>query len=180
MTATKNIAIVVILVVVIGIGVMGVLLYSNSVPPPTEPPGDEPEIVCKDGLEVWAEAIYSQDFMPEIPEEGPPFYTIIWLNVTNTGNITVAYFHAVRVTIYFYNTSQELVTLDLTSNIQYFIWPRIEPGESALFEFTNVRNSIFSPSIEEDTLLYSRVLATWETGSEIMVTTPPSELLYTQ
>ena len=114
----KIAAIGIILVVVIGLGIVGVMLYSYSVPPPEEPPGEEPEIVIKDGLEAWAEAIYWQDFMPAIPEEGPPFYTIIWINVTNTGNTTITNFYAVRVTIYFYNTSQVLVTLDLTSNIQ--------------------------------------------------------------
>ncbi|MFW9893856.1 MAG: hypothetical protein ACFFFO_16745 [Candidatus Thorarchaeota archaeon] len=179
MTGTKTIAIGVILVVAIGLVVVGVLLYSNPVPPPTEPPGDDPEIVSKDGLEAWAEAIYWQDFMPAIPEEGPPFYTIIWLNVTNTGNTTITNFHAVRATIYFHNTSQELVTLDLTSNIQYFVWPQIGPGENVVFEFTNVRDSIFSPSIEEGAVLYSRVLTTWETGSEMILTAPPSELSYT-
>jgi hypothetical protein len=179
MINSKTTAIGLILVVVIGLGIVGVMLYSYSVPPPQEPPGEEPETVIKDGLEAWAKAIYSQDFMPAIPEEGPPFYTIIWLNVTNTGNTTITNFHAVRATIYFYNTSQELATLDLTSNIQYFVWPQIGPEESVVFEFTNVRDSIFSPTIEEGAILYSRVLATWETGSEMILTTPPSALFYT-
>jgi hypothetical protein len=164
MTDRKIAATGIILVVVIGLGIVGVMLYSFSVPPPDEPPGEEPEIVIKDGLEVWAEALYWQDFMPAIPDEGPPF-------VTN--------FHAVRVTIYFHNTSQVLVTLDLTSNIQYFVWPQIGPGESVVFEFTNIRDPIFSPTIEEGAVLYSRVLATWESGSEVILTTPPSALLYT-
>jgi hypothetical protein len=180
MTDTRPIAIGVILVVVIGFGLIGALLYSNSIPPPTEPPGEVPEIVTKDGLEVWAEAIYWQDFMPAIPPEGPPFYTIIWLNVTNTGNTTITNFHAVRVTIYFNDTSQELATLDLTSNVLYFVWPEIKPRDSVVFEFTNVRDSIFSPTIEEGAALYSRVLATWESGAEMILTTPPSELSYTQ
>jgi hypothetical protein len=175
----KIAAIGIILVVVIGLGIVGVMLYSQSVPPPEEPPGEDPEIITVDGLEAWAEAIYWQDFMPAIPEEGPPFYTIIWVNVTNTGNITITNFHPVRVTIYFYNTSQVFVTLDLTSNIQYLVWPQIGPGESVVFEFTNVRDSIFSPTIEEGAALYSRVLATWESGSEMILTTPPSALLYT-
>ncbi|MHA2384073.1 MAG: hypothetical protein ACXACT_15985 [Candidatus Thorarchaeota archaeon] len=176
----KIAAIGIILVVVIGLGIVGVLLYSYPIPPPEEPPGEEPEIVIKDGLEAWAEAIYWQDFMPAIPEEGPPFYTLIWVNVTNTGNTTITNFHPVRMSIYFYNTSQVLVTLDLTSNIQYFVWPQIGSGESVVFEFTNVRDSIFSPTIEEGAVLYSRVLATWESGSEMILTTPPSALLYTQ
>jgi hypothetical protein len=184
MTARKSIAMGFILVAVIGLGVVGVLInlsFSDplQVPPPSEPPNGEPEIIIENELEGWAVTMYWQDFMPEIPEEGPPFYTTIWVNVTNTGNTTVIGFYAVRVTIYFYNTSLPLVTLDLTSSIQYFVWPEIRPGESADFEFTNVRDSVFSPTIEEGAVLYSRVLTRWENGSEMILTTPPSPLKYT-
>jgi len=184
MISTKATTIGVILVVVTGLTVVGVLVNSSfsdplQVPPPAEPPGDEPEIITKDGLEAWAEAIYSQDFMPEIPEEGPPFYTVIWLNVTNNGNITVTNFHVVRVTIYFFDTNRPLATLDLVSNIQYFVWPELRPGKCADFEYINVRDTIFSPTIDEGTLLYSRVLTQWENGGEMILTTPPFALLYT-
>ncbi|MFW9802488.1 MAG: hypothetical protein ACFFFC_07545 [Candidatus Thorarchaeota archaeon] len=175
----------IILVAVLGLGVVGgMLLIADSnplqIPPPPGPPGEEPEIIIEGELEGWAEAIYWQDFMPDIPDEGPPFYTIIWINVTNIGNITVEYFYAVRMTIYFYDNCSPLATLDLDSNIQYFVWPMIRPGGSAVFEFTNVRNSIFSPTIDEGTLLYSRVLTKWENGNEMILTTPPSPLGYTQ
>ncbi|MHA2069607.1 MAG: hypothetical protein ACXABY_35030 [Candidatus Thorarchaeota archaeon] len=184
MTAGKTTAIGIILVAVIGLGVVGVLInlsFSDplQVPPPADPPGEELEPIIKDGLSAWAEAMYWQDFMPIVPAEGPPFYTIIWINVTNIGNSTVTNFHAVRVTIYFYNNSLPLVTLDLMSSIQYFVWPEIEPGESVEFEFTNVRDSIFSPTIEEGAILYSRILARWENGSEMILSTPPSPLEYT-
>lgn len=184
MIGTKTTAFGIILVVITGLTAVGVLINSSfsdplQVPPPVEPPGDEPEIVTKDGLEAWASTIYSQDFMPEIPEEGPPFYTVIWLNVTNKGNITVTNFHAVRVTIYFCNTNLPLVTLDLVSNIQYFVWPEIRPGKCADFEYINLRDTIFSPTIEEGTLLYSRILTQWENGGEMILTSPPSALFYT-
>jgi hypothetical protein len=180
----KTTAIGVILVVVIGLSVVGVLinsLFSDplQVPPPSEPPGENPEIVIVNELKAWAEAIYWQDFMPAIPEEGPPFMTLIWVNVTNIGNVTVTNFEAFRVTIYFSITNLPLVTLELMSNIQYFIWPHIEPGESVVFEFTNNRDSIFSPSIEEGAMLYSRVLTSWGNGSEMILTTPPSALFHT-
>ena len=184
MSARKVTAVTIVLVAVLGLGAIGrILLITDSNPlqnpPPSEPPGEEPEIFFEAGLEGWAEAIYWQDFMPEIPEDGPPFYSIIWINVTNTGNITVEYFYAVRMTIYFYDNCSPLVTLDLDSNIQYFVWPMIRPGESAGFEFTNVRDHIFSPTIDEGTVLYSRVLTRWENGNEMILTTPPSELGYT-
>jgi hypothetical protein len=184
MSAWKVTAVGIILVAVLGLGAIGgMLLIADSNPLqihlPLGPPGEEPEIIIEAGLEGWAEAIYWQDFMPEILEEGPPFYTIIWINVTNIGNITVEYFYAVRMTIYFYDNCSPLVTLDLDSNIQYFVWPMIRPGGSALFEFTNVRDCVFSPTIDEGTLLYSKVLTRWENGNEMILTTPPSELGYT-
>jgi hypothetical protein len=182
MTARKTSAIGVILVVVIGLVVVGVLLNSlfsdPPVPPPSEPPGEEPEIIIVNGLKAWAVANYSQDFMPGTPEEHP-FYTLILLNVTNIGNTTVTDFHAVRVTIYFTDTDNTLVTLNLVSRIQYFVWPQIGPNESVVFEYINTGESAFSPSIEEDTLLYSRVLTRWENENQMILTTPPSTLLYT-
>ncbi|MHA2424911.1 MAG: hypothetical protein ACXAEF_08995 [Candidatus Thorarchaeota archaeon] len=180
MTDRKIVTIGIILVAVIGLGVVGVLInQSPQVPPSGEPPGDDSDIVKNDGLEAWAEAIYWQDFIPAIPEEGPPFYTSICVNVTNKGNTTVTNFYAGRVTIYFLNSMVPLATLDLMSNIQYFIWPLIRPGESVVFEFTNIRESIFSPSVEEGVVLYSRVLTGWGNGSEMILTTPPSALVYT-
>jgi hypothetical protein len=182
MSVKKIAALSITLVAVLGLGLFGPELFMANqlqIPPPAEPPGEEPEITIAYGLEACAKAIYWQDFMPGFSEEGPPFYTIIWINVTNTGNTTVTNFHAVRATIYFYNNSQSLATLELESSIQYFVWPEIRPGKSADFEYTNVRDSIFSPTIEEGTLLYSRVLVRWENGNEMILTTPPSALLYT-
>ncbi len=184
MSTKKIITVSIILVAVVGLGIFGAdLLVADSnplqVPPPPEPPGEEPESTIACDLEAWAIAVYSQDFMPAISEEGPPFYTVIWINVTNNGNTTVTNFHAVRVTIYFYDTNLPLVTLEVDSNIQYFVWPEIRPGTTADFEYINKRDTIFSPTIEEGTLLYSRVLTRWENGNEMILTTPPSPLLYT-
>ncbi len=185
MTARKFTAMGVILVAIIGLGVLGVfinLFYSSppEIPPPPEPPEEEPEIIIKDGLAAWAETTYWQDFMPEIPEEGPPFFTTVCVNVTNNGTTTVNNFWAVQVTIFFYNTSGQLVTLDLVSSVEYFVWPEIRPGESVVFEFTNDRNNIFSPSIEEGAVLYSKVLTRWGLESEMELTTLPSALQYNQ
>lgn len=185
MASRKTIAMGVVLVAVIGLGtglILNNLLYSDpdQVPPPSDQPEEEPEIFFKDGLGAWANTTYWQDFMPEIPEEGPPFYTTVWVNVSNNGTITVNNFIAIQVTIYFYDTSCPLATLDLVSSVVYFIWPEIRPGESVVFEFTNSRSSIFSPAIDEGTELYSKVLTIWGNESEMCLTTPPSELLYNQ
>ncbi|TFG98172.1 hypothetical protein E4H12_06805 [Candidatus Thorarchaeota archaeon] len=184
MSDRKSVAIIVILVTVLGMGVsmvvIGLIQFLQSgpiqVPPPSLPPGEDPDIIVSHNLEIWAEAIYSQDFMPFIPEEGPPFNTIIWVNVTNTGNTTVSNFEAVRTTIYFHNNSMPLVTLNL---IIVGDPAQIDPGESLILRFTNDRESIFSPTIDEGAVLYSRILTRWGDGIEEILTTPPSAVGYT-
>ena len=181
MSDRRTIAIVVILVTVLGMGVIGIILNVPrtdllQVPPPSVPPGENPEIIISHGLEVWAEASYGQDFMPFIPREGPPFYTLIRVNVTNTGETTVSDFEAIRMTIYFDNTSVPLVTLNLTLVGD---WQQIGPGENTVLVFTNSRDSIFSPTIDEGTELYGRILTRWGDGIESILTTPPSAVLFT-
>ncbi len=180
MLARKIVAISIIVVAVLGLGVFGLILNLSDplqVPPPPSPPDEDPEIVITQELETWAEVMYWQDFMPAIPEEGPPFYLIIWINVTNTGTTPITDFDAVRATIYFHNTSMPLVTLSLHKVIPE--GSEVGPRESIVFEFTNDRETIFSPTIEEGAVLYSRVLTGWGDGNEMILTTPPSALGYT-
>ncbi len=176
MSNRRIVAAVIILVTVLGMGVYVSLSGIPQVPPPLSPPGENPDIIISNELELWAEAFYWQDFMPIVPEEGPPFFIRILVNVTNTGNTTVSDFDAIRTTIYFHNNSLPLVTLNLIivgDPIQ------ISPGESIVLEFTNDRNSVFSPTIEEGAVLYSRILIRWAGGLEGILTTPPSALGYT-
>jgi hypothetical protein len=150
-----------------------------QVPPPESAPGLEP-IVYRDGdVELWAEAEFSQDFMPAIPPEGPPFYAFIKINITNTGNSTISNLGASRATVYYNDTLDPLVTLNLTSAIQYFKEVEIRPGESIVMEFINDRSEIFSPTIEEGTVLFARVVFTWGEGNEQILTTPPKALMFT-
>jgi hypothetical protein len=179
LTNRKIIASIIILVTVLGVSVYVLLSGTPQVLPPSSPQGEDPYILVSHDLEIRAEAIYWQDFMPAIPPEGPPFMTVIWVNVTNTGNLTVDNFEAVRLTIYFNNTGMPLVTLNLIPTTDWIDWPQIGPGESLVLEFTNDRSSVFSPIIEEDTLLYSLILVRWGAGVEGILTTPPSALGYT-
>lgn len=180
-------AVIVILVTVLGIGAIGTILNLSlsgplQVPPPLVLPTEIPDTIASHGLEVFAEAGYWQDFMPTIVEEGvsvegPPFYTAILVNITNNGNTTVSDFEAVRMTIYYFNNSNiALITFRLTlvgDSLQ------IGPGENIVLAFTNDRGSIFSPTIDEGTNLYSRILVSWGDGIEEILTTPPSALGYT-
>lgn len=114
--------------------------------------------------------------MPIVPGEGAPFYTAIRVNVTNTGDTTLDTFHAIRVTIYLYGTNMLLVTLNLTLVGEM---RQIGPGDTTVLVFTNDRSSIFSPTIEEGTELYSRILTRCGDGIESILTAPPSAVDYT-
>lgn len=172
-------------VVVIICAISGVLFISwliqdpIQVPPPELPPGQEPDVYRDGDVELWAEAEFSQDFMPAIPPEGPPFYVFIKINITNTGNSTISNLGASRATVYYNDTLDPLVTLNLTSAIQYFKEVEIRPGESIVMEFINDRSEIFSPTIEEGTVLFARVIFTWGEGHEQILTTPPKALMFT-
>lgn len=181
MTDKKTIIASFLVIAVIGVGVSAALLSNvvpQQVPPPDSLPDETVDIVTSGDLRIWAEAVYWQDFMPSVPPEGPPFYTVITVNITNDGDVTITDIFAPRVTIYYNSTFNALVTLNLTTVNQYFAPLSVSPGESVEIEFTNVRSTIFSPSIDEGTALYSRVLFHWENG-ETILTTVPTELSFT-
>jgi hypothetical protein len=174
------VSVILVVGIIAGLSIAG--LYMNlshplQVPPPTHLPGSDPEVFMNGKLAAWAEAVYWQDFMPSIPTEGPPFLLVVDVNVTNTGTSTIAGLEIPRLTIYFNGTSNPLVTLNL--QVVSSELSEIGPGESFVIQLTNDRDTIFSPSIEKGTALYSRVLLEWETGNTMILTTPPSALHYT-
>jgi len=171
---------IVVFVVCVVLGLTVARLFMNlsfQVPPPSHLPGADPEIIVTVELTAWAKAEYWQDFMPIVGPEGPPFFVIVNVEVTNTGNSTISSFEVPRVTIYFNGTRIPLVTLNL-----HVVQPDscdIGPNESIVVKLTNDRETIFSPSIEKGAVLYSRVLTRWGDGREMILTTPPSALSYT-
>ena len=157
------------------------LIFQNPqhVPPPSSlPEGDITPVVSGDLL-LDAEAVFTQDFMPAIPPEGPPFYAFISINITNTGLKTVGNFSAPRATLYYNGTVEPFVTLELESAIQYFVPVELTPDENTTLEFINIRSEIFSPTIEEGTFLYARVLFLWGNMQEVVLTTAPSSVMFT-
>lgn len=180
--ATRRAFVSVILVVgiVAGLSIGGLymnLSYPLQVPPPTHLPGADPEVFITGNLTAWAEAVYWQDFMPFVPPEGPPFLVVVDVNVTNKGTSTISGLEIPRLTIYFDGTRTPLATLSL--HVVSSELSEIGPGESFVIQLTNDRDTVFSPSIEEGTALYSRVLLEWEIGNTMILTTPPSTLFYT-
>jgi hypothetical protein len=180
----KLTASVLLIITFIGVGSIAVYLGGlnpdlSDVPPPENPPGNEREVVFEGDLELWAEADFWQDFMPLVPPEGAPFYTVVFINITNTGTSTLENFNAPMMTVYFNDSTDVLVTLNLTLGIQTFVPIVVQPGESIMVEYINNRNEVFSPTIDEGTGLYARVLFQWGVGEEAILTTVPSELVFT-
>jgi hypothetical protein len=115
--------------------------------------------------------------MPVVPPEGPPFYLIIQIRVTNTGNLTIGNLAAPWVVVFYADTMKPLNTFQLVA-----VTPggnAVGPGESVVLEFTNARDDVFSPSIEEGTELCALILFTWGSGQGAIIGAPPSPLQFT-
>ena len=184
MSNRKLTASVLLIVTITGVGIIAAYLGGlnpdlSHVPPPENLPGNETEIVIAGDLELWAEADFWQDFMPLVPPEGPPFHTVIRINITNTGTSALEHFNAPKVTVYFNDSFEVLVTLNLTLGIQTFAPIVVQPGESIIVPYIKNQNEVFSSIIDEGTGLYARVLFQWGVGEETILTTVPSERTYT-
>ncbi len=175
------------IIVVIVLGGIGVISYSlnamtygsDHLPPPTTTPGPDPEVITDGGVELWAEAEFWQDYMPAIPPEGPPFHALVGINITNNGDTTVTDIGVAQATIFLYETGQPIVSINMTTAACYFVPIEIRPGESIYIDFINPSGEIVSTTLEEDTMLYARVMFVWGNGYQQILTTPPAALYYT-
>ncbi len=180
----RGMTVAVIITIVIASGSAIILLgdffaFPEPVPPPDEPPSTVVEEITVDDLELVATAFFWQDFMPIVPAEGPPFYLVIRLNVTNTGNSTVFGLDVSRVTVYFSNLTP-MHTFDIQPGLTCcFDEFSVAPGQTEFLEFTNDRETIFSPEVAEGTDLFAQVLFTWDPDGEAILTTASVPLLYT-
>ncbi len=177
----KFLAVVIVVLAVVGIGGAATILGTpllEQVPPPDELPGTQTMAVTSGDVVIWAEAEYWQDFMPPVDPD-PPFYVLISVNITNNGNTSIEDLRAPRATIYFNGTFTPLVTLELVQTIETLVPIVINPGQSFVITYMNDRSSIFSPTIEAGTGLYSRILFIWGDGNEAILTTVPAGLSYT-
>lgn len=184
MRMERGITLVVISILVVATAtafILGGTLFSglDPVPPPDEPPSEVVGNITVDELDLAASAFFWQDFMPSIPPEGPPFYLVIRVNVTNNGNLIVFGLDVSRVSVYFNNLTL-LHTFDIEPGVSCCSDEfSVAPGHTEIFEFTNNRESIFSPEVAEDTELFARILLTWDSDSEAIITAASVPLLYT-
>ena len=167
----------IILIVAAGVGATVVLLSS----PPSSPPGEGTDQMVWGDFLIRAEASFSQDFMPIIPEEGPPFFASFRINVTNTGQSILDFhnFSAIRMTVYYNDTSEALVTLSPFLSSSQELPCSVEPGESVILHYSDRDDEIFFPDVEEGTYFYAKVSFTWDNMNWYTLTTEPSEVEFT-
>ncbi|MFW9861470.1 MAG: hypothetical protein ACFFEX_07290 [Candidatus Thorarchaeota archaeon] len=172
-------AFIVVLVVLVAGSIVILSNFTLPVAPPDEPPSQGVEPVIVDDFELTATAYFWQDFMPEIPPEGPPFYLVIRLNATNHANTTVFGLNVRAVTVYFGGSRNVLHTFKIQPGLTCcFDEFTVSSNSSQLIQFTNDRETIYSPDLEEGIDLYARIHVVWDNG-EALITTPPGPLGFT-
>jgi len=138
------------------------LLY--PVPPSETPPEDydtvETILVGPLLLNATANATGS------IPHQGPITIRMnLKINITNTGNESVTSFRAIRMSVY--NAESELF---YTFSFQYDWNATIPFGETVILIYQNHETTIMAPY--EPFHIYARVLVTFDTDYETVLTTP--------
>ncbi|MHA2143545.1 MAG: hypothetical protein ACXADC_11480 [Candidatus Thorarchaeota archaeon] len=180
MKASRGIyALVIVLVVIVAGTLIFLSDFTPQVAPPDEPPFGDVDPVTVDGFQLSVTAYFWQDFMPAVPPEGPPFYLVLRVNATNLGNTTVFGLNVFTVTVYFGDSVNMLHTFKIEPGLACcYDEFTVAPDTSELFQFTNDRETIFSPDLEEGIDLYARVHVVWDNG-EAIITTKPSPLGFT-
>jgi hypothetical protein len=181
MNKARGIIVVAIIVVILASG--SLVFISGITPqviPPQQPPVGEVEPILADDLQLVASVYIWQDFLLLEPHEKPPLNFIIRVNVTNLGNSTVFGLNVPKVTLYYGESFTSLNTFMTSPGLSCcFDEFSIAPGNTEIFQFTNDRETIFSPELEEGTVFYTRLLVEWDPDNEAVLTTAPVPLDFT-
>jgi len=145
---------------------------------PEKGPGVGDSIVVIDEVKFVIRSYFWQDFMPMIPPQGPPFYLVFKLKVTNNTDRALIDFYAVKTNLFYEDDNEKFHSFSLIPAGGTKPKERILPKETKNFEYTNDRTEIFSPKIEEGTKLYGQILFSWD-GKKQILTSSPSEVKYT-
>jgi hypothetical protein len=164
----------IILIVAVGIGAATILLNSAPSSARTE---ENDQLMWGDFL-ISAEASFSQNLMPIVPEEGPPFSACIYINVTNRGQTTLKFhnFSRIKAIVHYNDTSEELVALEISSSPIVELPLSLEPAESVIICYSDRSRTTFAPDIEEGTYFYAKISFTWDYMNWFTLTTAPSEV----
>ncbi|MHA2071898.1 MAG: hypothetical protein ACW985_08945 [Candidatus Thorarchaeota archaeon] len=174
------IALTVIIVVLTSGSLVFLSGITPQVTPPQQPPLGEVDPILADDLELVASIYIWQDFLLLEPHEEAPLNLIVRINVTNLGEDPIFGLNVPIVTLYFGESLTSLNTFMTSPGLACcFDEFSIAPGNTEIFQFTNDRETVFSPDLEEGTIFYARLLVEWDPDYEAVLTTSPVPLDFT-
>ena len=102
-----------------------------------------------------------------IPHNGPITFNVhLTINVTNNGTEDVSNFHAIKMSLY-YQSSGLFYTFSISPDVNNTIFA----GETVTLNYQNQETSL-DASFSLTSLVYARVLVTFDTDQECIITTP--------
>jgi len=149
-----------------------------QVPPPLTFPQEKDSVMVIDDVKFTISTYFWQDFMPVIPPDGPPFYLNLRIEIQNNSQKAVKDFSAFTITLYHLDTQEILHGFRLIPALNTKPEETILPQERKTLTYTNDREEIFSPQIEQGIKLYGRIMVKWN-GKEHLLTSPPQEVTFT-
>jgi hypothetical protein len=149
-----------------------------EVPPPEKAPQEKDSIDVIDDIKFTISPYFWQDFMPTIPPGGPPFYLKFKIEIKNYTEKPIKGFSALMTTLYYLDTQEVVHNFWLIPSGNTQPEETILPGEEKILIYTNAREEIFSPKIEQGTELFGRILVKWNEVKHLL-TSPPAGVVYT-
>ena len=151
----------------------GVKPHKDAYPTPTPEtmPTASDSLQTIEGLSISINLYMWQNYMPPVPESGPPLYLSLQLEVTNRGEARVSGFKASELTLFPHGSDQPYHAFELVS-LESDPKTEILPGETRYYTYTNDREEVFSPALSEWAKFYARIELNWNGRSRIL-TSPP-------
>ncbi len=149
-----------------------------EIPPAERFPQEKDSVFVINDIKFKISPYFWQDFMPLVPPEGPPFYLNFKIEVQNLAGRPMRDFSAIIATLYYFDTQNLFHSFKLIPTASTQPEETILPQEKRTLIYTNDRNEIFSPRIEQGTKLYARIAVRWD-GEQHLLTSPPASVAYT-
>jgi hypothetical protein len=153
---------------------LGIAIYAFQPPPPypildpvppasVSSPESTIETIEVEGLVINSTA----NCTGMIPHQGPlTFNMVLLMNITNTGNVNISDFHAVKASVY-----NEENLLFYTFSFHNNNNVSIPSGETVFLFYYNMESRI-EPENRYFNFAYARVLVTFDVNTEAVLTTP--------
>lgn len=150
----------------------------SLVPPPDKLPTASDTLQIVDQVSFQIDLYLWQNFMPSVPQSGPPFYLSLEMEVKNLGKKKMVGFKPELLTLYPEDSKKPLRTFKLVS-ADPEAPVEIAPHKEEYFTYTNDRTETFSPKLKQGDKFYARILVVWN-GKKRILTSPavPVEFTY--